>query len=494
MRNRIISVLLIAAFLCSFVGCTKNEKKENAVSKTEQTTAETRGNTTTTQTKPVKDIKTPGVCYAASDSVSPYKAQTRVNQQLCGFLYEGLTKIEEDWTTSLCLAGSIQEVSRTVYTISLRSKAKFSNGSEVTAADVVSSWKQAQNCALYQNLVSDIRNVVADGKNKVQVSFYTAVPWTKRALSFPIVKDTLGTGPYYFNGKKKSLVANPYAKEKPAISSWRLENIPRDSNQQYALESEHIQCFFTDLYSCELSRIQSVSQMQKVLLPYLVYMGMNTNREPWNSVAVRQILSDGISRKAVGAAGCSGYCEFASSILPTTMKDVAKLEGFYPDAQEGTVLAELKKQTKAISGELLVPKENVSLVSAAKEIAKGYKEYGIFIKVVSVEYGTYCSRLSSGNFDLYLGEIRLPNTLSLDALLSSGGAASYGVSETGRKDYAKYKEGKLNAQAFHESFLKEIPLIPLVWEQGVLMASSQLSKVNATGAQPYNDVSQWKWK
>lgn len=497
MRKQIVFFCAMCLLLVSLVGCAPSmEEETSAFSSDVSETTTTKFRTTTTQ-KPEKQVETPGLCYAADDTLSAYGAKTRVNRQLAGLLYEGLTSVEADWSTSLALAGDIKKNSKTQWTVTIRKDAKFSNGTIVTASDVVNSFTQAKKSSVYSSLVKDIQSVKASGSNAVTVTFSAAVPWAERALSFPVVNGNVGTGPYYYNSKKKTLEASKYAAEKAAIPSFRLEDVSRRSNQQYALESGRVQYYFTDLEE-EIPRAITDITVTPVTMPYLVYLGVNSSRTSWSSASMRKAISSAISRKAVAAAGYAGYASIAQSAFPPTIAKALKLSGFSEDAQVAVAMDTWEKQgfgsEKTLSAELIVPKGNRDLVEAAKEIATELKSAGCELKVTSLDASSYISRLNSRNYDFYLGEIRLPNTLSLDALLTSSGAGSYGIPAASMNTYAKYRKGDWDEKQYHDSFMKEMPYIPLVWKQGLSLSSARLGDANGSGANPYENVTKWSWK
>ena len=91
-------------------------------------------------------------------------------------------------------AGDPVEVSETQYEVTLREGAKFSDGTEVTAADVVSSWNRATaEGGLYVPMLSWIANIEA--KDDTTVTITTAFPFSlvKERLSLIKVVPTSAT-------------------------------------------------------------------------------------------------------------------------------------------------------------------------------------------------------------------------------------------------------------------------------------------------------------
>lgn len=487
-----IALLLVVVLLASLMGCAS---ESTTVSETSQTSTVSTTSHTTKTTVAKKVVEIPGLCYCKTDSLNPYKAKTRVNQQLSSVLYEGLVTIKENWDVQMTIASKIEKKSATIWQVTLQKKAKFSDGKAVTTTDVINSFLLAKNATAYQALVADIQSIKAVDAQTVSVTFSSAVPWAERALSFPIVKEDLGTGPYYYNSKSKALEINTYAQTKPSIEKWRLEDVSRRPNQQYAVETENVQYYFTDLEDGEVSRVMTNTQITPVEIPYFIYMGVQTGRTSWKTKAIRKAISCGISRKSVGAAACAGYMTPAVSIFPSDMKGVSEWKGLAAEAQLNAAIAEIEKldANAPTTAELIVPKSNASLVAAAKEIATELKAIGIKVTVNALDAGTYTSRVSSGNFDFYLAEIRLPDTLSLDAVLKTGGAGCHGMSMTAMANYSNYRSGKIDAKKLHELIMDEMPLIPLGWKQGLSMASVNLTEAKSSGADAYYNVQNWTW-
>ena len=81
--------------------------------------------------------------YSASDSFNPYTASTDINRQLCRLMYEPLIKLDNDFNVHYSIAQSA-ETDGTTCTVTLKDT-QFSDGSRLTADDVVYSYNAAKN-------------------------------------------------------------------------------------------------------------------------------------------------------------------------------------------------------------------------------------------------------------------------------------------------------------------------------------------------------------
>lgn len=162
---------------------------------------------------------------------------------------------------------------------------------------------------------------------------------------------------------------------------------------------------------------------------------------------------------------------------------------------------------------LLVNSENSSRVAAANLIAAQCKSAGIQINVVECTYEQYVERLTSGNFQLYLGEIGVTYNMDFSQLVIPGGSAAYGVTaqngtvadgdtptdensdsvqnatpQTGACEQilAAYHAGSCGIADVAGTLLTEMPQIPVCYLNGVLFYDSDITGgVEASGSDIY---------
>ena len=170
---------------------------------------------------------------------------------------------------------------------------------------------------------------------------------------------------------------------------------------------------------------------------------------------------------------------------------------------------------------LLVNEENQSRVIAAELIKEQLKAVGIEITVVKKSYAQYMAALSQNAFQLYLGEINVPNNMDLSGLVISGGSAAYGVFGETIKTDSEDKDDKETAEekpieivktsvhsvidGFYTGndsigsvvsvLLTEMPQIPICYRQGVLFYDSEIeSGVNASADDIYLSIEEYAYK
>ncbi len=504
---REVALWTCAALCVTLCGCTASEETSvpdaTATAAVTTTTAKTA---TTTTAAPERDV-TPALSFDKSDSLSPYEAKTRVNRALSPLLYEGLTTVCDDFSATLCLAENIEKKDKTHLIVTLKKGLKFSENSPVKAADVATSFRLAAQSAATADLVADVASVTAKDDRTLNVTLARAVPFYEAELSFPVVKTvknrTVGTGAYRLNTKKTALERNPYSKITAQIETFELQNVSRREEMQFALETGTVCAYFDDLATGTVPHAVTDVTLTPVTVPYLVYLGFNANRAPWSSATIRASIGDAVSHADVAAVGFSGYAvPTATPFCPTYagVKDVAGANLSQNVAKavavwkkNGYNVTENGKVKNRLSAELICRKSNAMHKAAADEIAKELKTAGLQVSVKALSEDEYVARLSSGNYDWYLGEVRLPNTLSLDAVLSGSGGASYGTSAGGRALWAQYKNGELTTAKFVEAFQKEAPFLPLCYAQGLMLSSKRLTGICPSAAGAFCGAEHWQF-
>ena len=143
---------------------------------------------------------------------------------------------------------------------------------------------------------------------------------------------------------------------------------------------------------------------------------------------------------------------------------------------------------------LLVNSENSCRVIAAKQIAAQCKTAGIQINVVECTYEQYVTRLQSGSFQLYLGEVQLLDNMDMTQLVVSGGSAAYGINnkipenptDNSNPEHQilstppckaildNYHAAQCGISDVAATLLTEMPQIPVCFLEGVLFYNSAI--------------------
>ena len=471
--------------------------------------------------------------YCSNDVFDPYKASTKVNQQLSSLLYDSLIKLDENLSPVYVLAQSVV-INGKHCAITIKS-AVFSDGATVSADDVVYSLKKAKESSTkYSNQLSSIVSYSADGSNSISIILSKADPYFTNMLDFPVIKShtdalkdgnnldipPVGSGRYTIDLAKKILVANSNHHNGVAtIKQIKLLNSPDDEALNHYIEVGSISCYYSDLSNCEIPKMTGVNKT--VVLNNLVYMGVNMKNEVLKVAEVRYAISAALDRTKIASKSYFSYASAAKGPFNSVWKEATNCQSIETVADPNITVADLAKigytikdaegyyltpDNKRLSFTLLVNSNNLSRVNAADLIKTQLATIGIEITVQSVDWNSYVAALTAGNFELYLSEIKIPNNMDISELVTPGSSIAFGVvapeksevtsiptntastdtqsseSNTSDNNFLKYNSTSGALDAFYNNkatiqdvisaFNAEMPIIPICHRSGVLIYST----------------------
>ena len=522
--NKIICCVLCFLLALSFSGCKKSDGNLSGSLPEENLTLRTDA----------KDYIT--LLYSAADSFNPYTLKTDINRQIVKLLYEPLVKLNNNFEVVNSLASSV-EMNGKECRVTLKN-ARFSDGTTLSSDDVIYSYNLARNSETsYGKKLYEVESVMSEGESVVVFNINKNDPYFPAVLDFPIIKkgsDTLtdsdsvslppvGCGKYRLNDEYNGMVANDYYFEKPkSISNIKLVNAPDSESVAHYTEIGAADIYFTEISDGNITRMSG--NRQEINLNNLVYLGFNQNYAPLGEQRLRQAISSALDRVK--------FCESAyyNNALPATgffhpaWKETSSVQNIQIEAKTEITIENLEEiGYNKLNGEglrvgsngvplkftLLVNSENRIRVLAANTVAKQLKTVGIGITVVEKSYADYLSCLQSGNFQLYLGEIRLTENMDFSQLVLEGGAVAFGLpkvdsaeegaeepkeeetEQENEEEETDPKEKDTSSQSVLNEFYNgnatvrdvaavlqtEMPIVPICYRTGVLFYNENIENV-----------------
>lgn len=444
------------------------------------------------------------VAYSKEDTLHPYAATTEVNVNLSSLLYDSLTVIDDRFMPQNSLAASVEQIDATHLKVTLREGAVFSDGTAVTPKDVTASFDDARNSENYKTMLSNIASVSIDRRSdRLTFTLKKGDPNAAACLAFPVYKvstDTkkageapVGGGAYvYKTGKNGArLTANPERNEKPRYKTVPLRHLPNSDSMYYGLASGNITYYYNDLNTGEVPRVSGASA--KVAMNALIYLGVNNDRSALKSASVRRALSLVLDRESLAYSGCAGWAQAATLPFHPNWESVSEIEPIFgkSDLAEATSLLE-KADKKKWELELIYSIDNGNRGALADLVRTQLESLGARVTVTPLAYEEYLTRLQSGKYDLYIGEIRLTANMDLDVFFAAG-EARYGIANNSStaKEYQLYREGESSLKKVVQKFEKEMPYIPLCWRCGFAAYDRRLLAVTPHGYDPYYGFVNW---
>lgn len=505
--KKLICILVAICMFLTFAGC--------------RTAANINSSSENTEVVPSQstDGKTVSLLYSYSDSFNPYTAKTAANRDIATLLYDSLIKTNNNFEPILVLASSAEMADKTC-TVKLRD-ATFADGSVVVADDVVYSYNLAKNSSRYSYNFYEVTSVSAADSKTVVFKLSQNDPYFTNLLDFPIIKSgssgvtdadgkeiaPIGCGRYYLAEDGTSFKLNPnYYGKKGSIDTVKLINSP-----DAASTSHYVEVGATAVYYTEGDNIVRMSgKKTEVNLNRFIYIGINSSYGSLQSREMRYAISSALDRDAICQTAYYNNALPATGFFNPYFKATKALQSIDKKPNSKITVENLSKigynnmnsngYYANASGNnpvftLLVNSENASRVAAAETIAAQCKTAGIQINVIKCSYGQYVERLTSGNFQLYLGEIQVLDNMDFSQLVIPGGSAAYGVGvqkelnqntptdtdateDAGQQKnsceqiLASYRNGECGIGDVAGTLLTEMPQIPVCYLNGVLFYDS----------------------
>ena len=525
MFKRLTVLVLIFAFSFSVASCASQTNIQQPV--------ETPTITTTAAPTGVGTLK---LAFCANDSLNPYSAQSKMNKQLSSLMFDPLVKLDNNLNPNLILAEKV-EVSGKSCTVTLKS-VMFSDGSYVRGEDVVTSYNLAITSpnSIYPSQLSNVASCNSDGQ-KIVFTLKSNDPNFSNLLDFPIIKSgthnrknadnkilpPIGSGRYVFNYENGDYSLKPNSKYHDKVSEnyVKLVNIPDNEAWQYAVRSNDVDIFYSGEDTTNLPSFTGGTTQIKHT--DLIYLNVSDNSQILSNNNLKRAIYDVINRKQITESAFYTYAYSAVNLFPETVKFAENTyTGLSPygnseTANEYMLNAEystkndqgifLDKNNNPLKLKLLYNKSLSGHKSTAIVISEQLRKFGIDTELVELESVSYVKRISSGNYDLAIFEIKLNKNLDLNALFDfektvvetttaqtsndenkekvesnedSGKFNAKTLSKV-KSAYLDYLSGKTKITDFMNIYFENIPFIPICYRSG-LTGYSQTASIAAVSS------------
>ena len=512
-KKRILAGFLAALMLS---GCTLTERLESV------------DEAGAIQHNIVKEENVIGLGYYAAENVNPVTSMSDINAVLCNALYESLFVLDDQFVPQKVLCEDYTVSSDgLVYTFRLIDGVTFWSGEPLTASDVAESYRLVKNSpgTRYYSRFSEVIKITALDHQTVEITLSQPNADFVSLLDIPVFRfgtanDEFsdGTGPFM-------PVKDAGAYHLEAFSNWRGEKNPQIDHIELitTVRAKSIVHSFStgDVSMTRAERIcddplspSGAVDVYPTPSTEMHYLGVNMKRELTAQPAFRRGLSVLLDRASICENALQTYADPA--ILPQNPQPEAVTEqSFLPDITQATKLFEQIGLTDsngdgyldyAVQGfrtrqpvvlQILVNQENTYKQAVLSQITLAFAQVGIQTEILSVDFETFQLELTTGNYDLYYGDVVLQPDFDVRSLLATAGKLNYG----GYSDL--YMDGLLTAERgsgtdsaknnFQEYFLQQMPIIPIAFERmQVVLRGGLLQNYMTAPAQMFINYPEWR--
>lgn len=436
--KKFLAILISIILIFCLVGCNK-ETQNPETDNTDQTT---------------ESQKLLSLAYCFNDVINPYKALTEVNQKLSTLIYDSLVTLDDNFNIIHLLASNITIQNKTcIVTIK---DASFTDGTPLTASDVIYSFQAAKESGNYKELSSSVVTISADNQKTIVFSLKKDDPFFSALLTFPIIKyDTadlttdnnlplppIGCGKYIPDFENGRLLRNDnYYLLLPKQSEIKLLNIPDAQALNYAVNTGKISVWLDNYKGGET--LTANGGTVPVTSNNLIYIGINESNEILSISQIRHALSAILNRKVICDEIYDGYANPSSGIYNPSWNAIVNLQENITESNDKIYLANLEEigynnldtfgyrvtnDGKSFSFRLVYCNNTESKINLANEITSQLTKAGIKVTPVGLEYEDYINALITKDFDLYIAETIINNNMDITSLVSTSGSLNYGGS------------------------------------------------------------------
>ncbi len=446
--------------------------------------------------------------YDPNDNLHPILSSNRTNAVLTSLVYQGLFELDNTFTPHevLCSGYSVSD-DQLVWTFTIGNSV-FSDGSPVTAADVVYSINLARTSTLYGSRLSDIQSISAGENGTVILTLSTQNSLLPTLLDIPVIRDSkdgsmpLGTGPYRFVEDTGSmrLVRNPSA------SDTLPEEIPllavEDADDLiYAFDSGSISLTVSDLTGANALGYSAGYEAFDFPTTTMLYVGFQTASGPCADPLVRQAISRSFDRETVASSLLAGHADATclpfSPHSPLYSSDHEAAGGYNPTAVE-TLLRDagyakgedgiLRRKRSALELTFVVNTDNSFKLAIADYLTEQLINLGMEVTLKKLAWDDYLAALEHGEFDLYLGEVTLTADFDLRPLIDAEGTLNFGHFQSIQMDTAHFVLHFIGTESSFllDQFQNDAPFAPLCFKRhSVLTRWQAVSGLEPTRQNPF---------
>lgn len=438
-----------------------------------------------------EEVQNLRLTYYPKVTLNPIACTDLTNRALFSLLFQGLFAVDRNYNPApiLCKEYTVSKDMKT-YTFYLEN-ATFSDGTAVTAADVVASYQAAKGSTYYAGRFLQIRKFSAGEDGSVVFTLKTPMENLPILLDIPIIKASevkadrpLGTGPYYFDENSGTAVlrqCNDWWCEAqlpvsaPAISLTEATSITQ-IRDNFEFNGLNLVCAnpgsdrYTD-YRCDYELWDSESGV-------FLYMTCNLAGAIFSNTEVRSALTYAIDRDSIAADNYRGFARSAS--LPASPNSP-----YYSQVQAAKYAydgGERFKKAVADNGmtgktlSILVNSDDTMRVRIARSIGDTMRQAGFVVNMKELSGNSYRYTLNVREYDLLVGQTRLSANMDLSPFFASGGALSYGsIADTGM--YALCAESLANQgnyYSLHQAVMDDGRLCPILFSSYAVYATRGL--------------------
>lgn len=380
------------------------------------------------------------LAYYPEQSLNPYTANNYVNRTLFSLLYQGLFAVSSEYQTEpiLCKRFVVSDDMRT-YTFYLED-ATFSDGSRVTAADVLASYQMALKSKVYGGRFNHVRNIEPTEDGGILFTLDTAMENLPILLDIPIVKAEeveaerpLGSGPYFYEDAAAGLRLRRRgdwwcsSDLMVTASSVPLRPVSSVLDIRDGFEFSDVSLALSDPCSDNYAEYRCDYELWDCENGTMLYLGCNADSKVFSNPTIRSALTYAIDRQSIVDNYYRGFAQPASlPASPSSPYYNNQLAQKFDFDQQKFAQAIAETGYIGLEVEFLVNQDDTMRLKVAKQIAQVLTDCGLRVTMVEASNSVYQQKLLYSMYDIYLGQTKLSANMDLSHFFRDYGNLRFG--------------------------------------------------------------------
>ncbi|QOC91995.1 ABC transporter substrate-binding protein [Micromonospora craniellae] len=358
------------------------------------------------------------------DQLDPHKTSAYYSFQVLENVYDTLVEPDANLEMQPALAtGWTTSDDQLTWTFTLREGVRFSDGSPLTAEDVVYSYTRIIDEKLNTAYkFATVRSVTAPDPTTVVVALTAPTPNLLANLggfkgvaivqkanieSGEVTTKPVGSGPFaigsYTSGDNIRLVRNDnYWGEKPKVDGVTFTFV---SDPTVALQNlRGGEVHWTDnLPPQQVPALLDADELTVRSVPSTDYwyLALNQARKPYDNVAVRRAIAFALDREAITKAAKFGLATVNQTAISQNSAYHYEYAPYTHDANQARQLLD-QAGVSGLTLDLMVTTEYPETVTAAQVIASQLAEIGVTVKIRTLDFAQWLDEQGNGNFDAFM--------------------------------------------------------------------------------------------
>ena len=450
------------------------------------------------------------------DNINPLLSHNREVLNFTKLIFEPLVNITPEYSLEFCLAKTCEYKGDNRYEIKLDTNAKWHDGSDFKAEDVLFTFQKIQEGdSIYKANIGNIASMESSDDETVIIKVNNYDAFFEFSLDFPIVCKKYYDGEDFNASSKIPIGTGMYKIASNTQFSLLLTKNTKWAelhNRQQMTESITVQKYSSIGEAYNAFKMGNVDIINTGMTDYQQYIGtmgyniktytgrsyeyiaFNCNDSVLGDKAVRRAINYAINKDTINTSVfygnkiiSNGFLDYGSFLyngenLISYDQEKAKqelLNNGWSNA-DGT----WKKDDRTIDINLTVNNDNQERINLAYNIKSQLSEIGIKVHVKQVSRDRYNQYLSDKNYDMILCGVNNSVSPKLNTFYGSGNIANYSCDE--KLDAI---DGIRNAQRKANEDIPYIGLYRNKWT--IILNPSVGGELRPNAYCPYNNFDKW---